>query len=250
MIPIFRKTRKKMADDNRPVKYMRYAFGEIVLVVIGILIALQINTWNEERKTRIIEIKTLNEIRGNLYVDLKELRSDIAVMDSVSNSGRAAIAYFEKNTNPSESFKYNVHVSGLNPHFDPNQSGYSLLISKGLEIVTNDSLRGSISRLYELDYPYYSKYENERISMLINVFHPKMTTYFSFLWSDDIFFNGTTEITQDDYSKLKMDKSFTNVMNFVITKNEMVKNRAERTVNYISSLIAQIEHELAQKNNL
>jgi len=39
-----------MADDNKPLKYMRYAIGEIVLVVIGILIALQINTWNEERK--------------------------------------------------------------------------------------------------------------------------------------------------------------------------------------------------------
>ena len=39
-----------MADDNRPLKYLKYAIGEIVLVVIGILIALQINTWNEERK--------------------------------------------------------------------------------------------------------------------------------------------------------------------------------------------------------
>jgi len=50
MIPFFRKIRKKMADDNQFFKYSRYAIGEIVLVVIGILIALQINTWNEERK--------------------------------------------------------------------------------------------------------------------------------------------------------------------------------------------------------
>ena len=53
MIPFFRKLRKKMADDNRPLKYMRYAIGEIVLVVIGILIALSINNWNEERKTKL-----------------------------------------------------------------------------------------------------------------------------------------------------------------------------------------------------
>jgi len=50
MIPIFRKTRKKMADDNKPMKYLRYAIGEIILVVIGILIALSINNWNENRK--------------------------------------------------------------------------------------------------------------------------------------------------------------------------------------------------------
>ena len=41
-----------MADENKPLKYMRYAIGEIILVVIGILIALQINNWNEERKTK------------------------------------------------------------------------------------------------------------------------------------------------------------------------------------------------------
>lgn len=53
MIPIFRKTRKQMADDNKPLKYIRYAIGEIILVVRGILIVLQINNWNEERKALI-----------------------------------------------------------------------------------------------------------------------------------------------------------------------------------------------------
>ena len=55
-----------MADDNRPLKYARYAIGEIVLVVIGILIALQINTWNEGRKeknkAKIYTDKLINDI--------------------------------------------------------------------------------------------------------------------------------------------------------------------------------------------
>ena len=46
MIPFFRKIRKQLAADNNPKKYLRYAIGEIALVVIGILVALQINTWN------------------------------------------------------------------------------------------------------------------------------------------------------------------------------------------------------------
>ncbi len=62
MILLFRKIRKKMADDNRPLKYMRYAIGEIVLVVIGILIALQINNWNEENKRKAIAKSFLIEI--------------------------------------------------------------------------------------------------------------------------------------------------------------------------------------------
>ena len=71
MIPFFRKIRKKMADDNKLLKYSRYAIGEIVLVVIGILIALSINNWNEERKT--------NGIAQNYYSQLlKDLEKDSA----------------------------------------------------------------------------------------------------------------------------------------------------------------------------
>ncbi len=67
MIPFFRKIRKKLADDNKPLKYMRYAIGEIVLVVIGILIALSINNWNEHQK----EIKEEQQILTNINNEFK-----------------------------------------------------------------------------------------------------------------------------------------------------------------------------------
>jgi hypothetical protein len=73
MIPIFRKIRKKMADDNKPMKYIRYAIGEIVLVVIGILIALQINNWNEERTQKKILNDILQSIANGVESDLREL---------------------------------------------------------------------------------------------------------------------------------------------------------------------------------
>ena len=59
-----------MADDNKPLKYMRYAIGEIVLVVIGILIALQINTWTEGRKksslTKTYRLKIIEELNSDI----------------------------------------------------------------------------------------------------------------------------------------------------------------------------------------
>ena len=70
MIPFFRKIRKKLADDNKPLKYLRYAIGEIVLVVIGILIALQINNWNESRKTQQRLTDFFTEIQNNLSGDI------------------------------------------------------------------------------------------------------------------------------------------------------------------------------------
>ncbi len=76
MLSFFRRMRKQLTDDNPPtdkqdrfLKYSRYAFGEIVLVVIGILIALQINNWNEDRKERRIEVRYLENLRADLKND-------------------------------------------------------------------------------------------------------------------------------------------------------------------------------------
>lgn len=70
MIPFFRKIRKKLANDNQFFKYSRYAIGEIILVVIGILIALQINNWNEERKTLAKFDRLLHNVQKELSVNI------------------------------------------------------------------------------------------------------------------------------------------------------------------------------------
>jgi len=64
-----------MADDNKPLKYMRYAIGEIVLVVIGILIALQINNWNDNRMVKAES----QELLKRLVVDLEQ---DLSYFDA------------------------------------------------------------------------------------------------------------------------------------------------------------------------
>jgi len=76
MIPFFRKIRKKMADDNKPFKYVRYAIGEIILVVIGILIALSINNWSENRISRNKEKLLLKEL--NIEFKLNKIQLDSA----------------------------------------------------------------------------------------------------------------------------------------------------------------------------
>ena len=57
MIGFFRKIRRKLADQNKFIQYSRYAIGEIVLVMVGILLALQVNNWNEGRKLIKVERK-------------------------------------------------------------------------------------------------------------------------------------------------------------------------------------------------
>jgi hypothetical protein len=90
MINFFRKTRKELANDNKPMKYMRYAIGEILLVVIGILIALQINNWNEGRKIKNRFDYGLKDFYNMLQVDVlsystleDRLIFQVALMDSI-----------------------------------------------------------------------------------------------------------------------------------------------------------------------
>jgi len=83
MLNFFRRIRRKLAEDNKPLKYARYAIGEIVLVVIGILIALQVNNWNEERKGKIEEIKLIRNINQEFTHNLRNLDSVKLQIDNI-----------------------------------------------------------------------------------------------------------------------------------------------------------------------
>ncbi len=77
MIKFFRKIRQRFLTENKFSKYLIYSIGEIFLVVIGILIALQVNNLNEDRKERKVEIRLLNELITGLSNDLSTLRYNI-----------------------------------------------------------------------------------------------------------------------------------------------------------------------------
>ena len=70
MLKFFRSIRKGLLSEGKTSKYFKYAIGEIILVVLGILIALQLNTWNQNRQDRIQEqqilVQLLNEYENNL----------------------------------------------------------------------------------------------------------------------------------------------------------------------------------------
>ena len=83
MIKFFRPIRQHLLRENKFSKYLLYAIGEILLVVVGILIALQINNWNEDRKQRAEEIKLMQNFKTSI--------------EAISNkSKRAAISKNEK----------------------------------------------------------------------------------------------------------------------------------------------------------
>ena len=77
MITFFRKFRQKLLAQNRVTRYLAYAVGEILLVVIGILIALQVNNWNEERKNNKIREVFRSSLKKDLQADTSYLKATI-----------------------------------------------------------------------------------------------------------------------------------------------------------------------------
>lgn len=244
MVTLLRKLRRNLVSQNRFSKYILYAIGEIILVVIGILIALQINDWNDQNKKAELEIKILKEIDTNLSFDLEEIREDIAIMDSINMASQEIITYLKNNSEPSKAFNYNVIKMKVAPHFNPNKSGYGLLSSKGFEIIKNDSLRIAISDLYESYYPYYDQYEKERITFKDNNIKPYFLKYFSWVSDEEKYFLASMHTTNEDYQFIKEDDSFVKLIHAITFENSFVQLRAKTMEGKIINLKRQIAEVL------
>tara|TARA_R110001583_G_scaffold73483_3_gene204428 strand:+ start:1039 stop:1803 length:765 start_codon:yes stop_codon:yes gene_type:complete len=253
MIKLFRNIRKKLVAENNSVNrntnYFKYAIGEIILVVIGILIALQINNWNELKKTSILETKILKELHNNLILDIFEIHSDVTYMDSINKACSTIRTYLETYDLPNDTLFNTLSILRVTPHFDPNKSGYQLLQSKGVEVISNDSLRNAISLLYERSYPYYKRYEEERLRFHALHSEPQLLKYLYMNFDIGATFYGKFIITNEDYKKLKQDSSFLKLLAAITFENSSVQNRGEKTEKSMRMLLSFLENEINQKDN-
>ena len=247
MIKLFRNIRQNLLNEGKTSKYFKYAIGEIILVVFGILIALQINTWNNEKDSRTLEVKIMKELRSNLKLDLVEIQEDIVIMSDINKASRFIRVYFKTNEQPSDSLYYYAALLRVTPHFDPNKSGYGLLVSKGIGIISNDSLRNDISVLYERHYNYYKRYEEERVRFHATHSEPELLQYFTMKYDENYKYYANFEITQDDYLKLKKDNTFLKLISAIEFENSFVRNRGQRIESKILGLIDFLDKELSEK---
>lgn len=100
MINFFRRIRQSLLSEGKTGKYLKYALGEIFLVVIGILIALSINNWNQKRKEKNIE----DQYVKNIIRDLKEQLSSIEIQLSKEKSYYEAASYLIEDFNKDQTF--------------------------------------------------------------------------------------------------------------------------------------------------
>ena len=141
-----------MADDNKPIKYMRYAIGEIVLVVVGILIALQINNWNEAKSNQKIVDDYLDKISLNINSDLKKLETLIDQRTEALNLCDTIVMYYDaKNIFNPKLFEKGFFSIFIETRFSPNTNAYESLKSSGfMKNLDNSKIEDKLSSYYYL----------------------------------------------------------------------------------------------------
>ncbi|GMN05383.1 hypothetical protein MTsPCn5_07710 [Croceitalea sp. MTPC5] len=149
MIKFFRKFRQNLLVQNKFKKYLIYAFGEITLVVVGILIALQINNWNEREQLKNTELKTLKSLNESIKINLDELNH---ILNAQINRNRSLqeVLFVDVSNRPLVYLDSLITENVENYTFDPSTGIYNSIINSGkIEIITNDSLKNRISKLYD-----------------------------------------------------------------------------------------------------
>lgn len=136
-------------------KYFKYAFGEIVLVVLGILIALQINNWNQHRLDKEFEITMLKEIKSSLESDMEMNNGFVNFNVKTIDEGiQELLTMIASNKSYPDSVLLNAYNKmSIGTAYSYNSGGYEALKSIGLDKITNDSLRQELIFIYEVEFP-------------------------------------------------------------------------------------------------
>ncbi len=148
MIKLFRNIRKSLLNEGKTRNYLKYAIGEIILVVIGILIALQVNNWNVHKKDLVFEREILGQIRENLIRDRESLSEINKINKRAVYASNQLLDSIRRMTNP-DSIPYWLAAVAQFSRFHPITNSYEVLKSKGLEIITNKKLRLELGKYYD-----------------------------------------------------------------------------------------------------
>jgi hypothetical protein len=156
MIKFFRHIRKSYFIENKTGKYFKYAIGEIILVVLGILIALQINNWNERKKESLKEQTFLKEINLDFKSNKTQIDSIMSYNKVSLHAGSRLLEIIrtfdlknpqrnDSNTHLADSMKFYNRLVWRNKSFNPkNGAVEALLNSSSFDLIKNDTLRRNL----------------------------------------------------------------------------------------------------------
>ncbi|MEM9546559.1 MAG: DUF6090 family protein [Bacteroidota bacterium] len=237
---------KSLLKKFKPGNYLVYALGEIILVVIGILIALQINVWNGQKTDRKQELYILKRFLFDLVNDIDQLHSciketqiqlsNLDTIVSILNTKKDASRFFE--------LQRSIHDTRT---FKPNLGTYDESISSGkVELITNDSIRETLFNYYREITKYnaddaMNKIRDEIILPYIN------NTIYNRRESIGFIFKTSAQLPKLDLHSLSNDEKYFGILISAKGRHVQLINWSDY-LNYANMLKKQIEKELLVKD--
>ncbi|MFH4966596.1 DUF6090 family protein [Gaetbulibacter sp. M240] len=230
MIKFFRKIRQNLLLEGKTGKYLKYAIGEIVLVMIGILLALQVNNWNEQRKLNREIADVLIEVRSNLISDSLNIHQtyvqraeDIKIQSTVINA-------LENGNIPYDSLEYHLGRVLIYRRIVLIDNGYQLIKKIGLERLNNIELKNKLMN-------YYTTSIKEIYDDTADDEHEFFTVYLPYIRNHFLDWEWSERGIPADFEQLKSDQYFLTSLKLNITNIKDTLKALERGANNIKQIL-------------
>jgi hypothetical protein len=232
MIRLFKKDKKKFINSRKIRNYLAYSIGEIILVVIGILIAVYINNWDLNQLKQDNGVKALKIVKRDLQTE-KYVLEDFKKRYSYTRKYLIDILYNNKTDNlDSLKFHFGPYV-----HYKMNSEYISLKSSGKLNLISNSKLRSKLVNFYEVYYSIYKELEDEHKFFI----DKRVNDYFFNQFPSD-----TSNFVDSEFVKSKLnDQTFKKILDQQITSLQYITENFY--IEKIDELIKEITEELKNK---
>jgi len=232
MIRLFKKDKKKFINSQKIRNYLAYSIGEIILVVIGILIAVYINNWDLNQLKQDNGVKALKIVKRDLQTE-KYVLEDFKKRYSYTRKYLIDILYNNKTDNlDSLKFHFGPYV-----HYKMNSEYISLKSSGKLNLISNSKLRSKLVNFYEVYYSIYKELEDEHKFFI----DKRVNDYFFNQFPSD-----TSNFVDSEFVKSKLnDQTFKKILDQQITSLQYITENFY--IEKIDELIKIITEELKNK---
>lgn len=247
MIKFFRKIRQRLLSENKFNKYLLYAIGEIVLVMIGILLALQVSNWNQTRIDKANEVKTLKQLNVDLNSNLVEIIELDSLIKVRSNAGQKILYHFKNNENVTDSLKYWVQRFSGHNIFNNANTTYKNIENSKSNIISKDSLRMQITYIYETVFANIHHREREFNDDYFKFY--KMELFKNFKTGSIISKSMNKQIvlsinTPKDYDYLRKNEEYKTALVYAYNFRVVRQYWLAQTLSMLKALIKDVEKEI------
>ena len=245
MLRFFRTLRQRLLTEKKFGKYLLYAVGEILLIVVGILIAFYLDNINAEKQARETETELLSELKSNLVSNIKILERTLESESQYLSYNQMILDYLDHRKPYNEELESAFGVYFWTVSTNPVTGGYEFLKSKGIDLITDDSLRNRISFIFENEFSIL-KNENEVWSNNLqqNISYPYHVKHFRRYFAADSKNVELERAKPFDYGSLLEDEEFKSINTEIISNRKWNINSLQNLIGEIEGLIIQIDAEL------